>query len=350
MSVVAANLAWAGASGEARFDSREYTAVYRVQTDDKYDQAQTILSYFSVVGPYVGFIYQYGNDIDIAAVCDSIRPTRVSESAYYWDVEFHYATSENEEGEDEDGKKTGNPLNFRDEIDVGQTSITRTAEQAWREGGFVGQAAAKYPIGSFGDVVNSAGVPFNPTLEKEHKQHVYRITKHMANYPANHDALLMHLNKNVWTINKPNYNFTKTIQKWHGQLLALNASFDVQTQGNNVIRYWKVTYEILHDPVYPLIDEPLDRGITRRAALGDPDGRGGLMGFKGDGSAMNALEYAAQIPPGVPERMRIRDPFGDPITEPVNLNGDGQPLKEGQAPVWLKYRKYPDADLTVLNL
>lgn len=347
MAVVSAERHWNGVTGEARLDeSREYTALYRVQTSSRYDQPETITSYFAANGPYLGFVYQFGNDIDIGAVCDSIRPKRLTEHELLWDVEFHYSTAPAREGQDENGNKTGNPLNFRDEIDVSQTSITRTAEKAYRLGGFTGLAATKYPIDSFGDVVNSAGVPFNPTLEKEHKQHVIRITKYRSSYPGGHAALLMHLNDNDWTINKPNYNFSVSIKKHHGQFVSMPASFDFQ----NGVKYWKVPYEILWDPVYELNDEILDRGLTRRAVIGDPDGRGGTIGFKADGSAMDSEEMAAQMPPGTPPALRIRDAFGDPINEPVKLNGDGQPLKDGEASVWLKYRKFPEGDLSSLGL
>lgn len=354
MSIIGERHHWNGASGEARLgEGRNYNAIYQITTNNKYDGPAAILAHFASGGingnlPYLGSPYSYGlgNDFDTNAVCDSIRPTRSGESEFLWQVDLHYGTNEDEEGEDENGKKTGNPLNFRDEIDVGHMNISRPVEKAWRLGGFVGTAAIAYPIGSFGEVVNSAGVPFNPPLEREDYIFVLRITKYSANFPATINTLLMHLNNNLWTINKPQYNFTLTMAKHHAQFAAVSTSFDFK----NNTKFWKTTYEIHYDPVNELNPEVLDRGLTRRAKIGDPNGRNGLVGFNPNGGGMTLQEYLDSIPPGTPEGIKITDPFGQPVTEPVLFDGDGQPLPAGANAVYLKYRVYPDGNLTLLGL
>ena len=52
---------------------------------------------------------------------------------------------------------------------------------------------------------------------------------------------------------------------------------------------------------------------------------------------------------GTPAQRRIMDPNGMPITEPILLNGNGQPLKLGDPPVYVTWSIYPEVDFRILN-
>ncbi len=85
------------------------------------------------------------------------------------------------------------------------------------------------------------------------------------------------------------------------------------------------------------IDE-LDRGLSARAQRGDPDGSGGSY------SNTDLLG-----PNGVAVR-RLLDPQGNPITDPILLDGKGQPLnqQELEKAIFLRWLDQHEADFVTL--
>ncbi len=95
-----------------------------------------------------------------------------------------------------------------------------------------------------------------------------------------------------------------------------------------------VTREFLYRETGWYVDE-LDQAVVARAIPGDPDGSGGY--FSNSNKTQMELD-------GTPFCRRLLDPFGNPVTDPVPLNGNGQPLK-GNDPAdavflrWLDFRE-----------
>jgi hypothetical protein len=73
----------------------------------------------------------------------------------------------------------------------------------------------------------------------------------------------------------------------------------------------------------------LDRGFCARAMLGDPDGHGGAI----------YEDSRAFVEEMAPQR-RLMDSDGLPLSEPVLLNGDGQPLDQYKDPANVKEPVY----------
>jgi hypothetical protein len=81
----------------------------------------------------------------------------------------------------------------------------------------------------------------------------------------------------------------------------------------------------------------VDRGRVRRAYPGDPDGYGGSV----VGSIPTISNGKSWVTP-------ITDARGEPVSDDVLLDGDGQPKRPYQKPVILVYSKYPEVDFSRL--
>lgn len=347
-------LHWSGATGSWESGRRSYTAVYRVWTNSALDGPQQIVAYFySGVGlPVLGVSYSYGNDADVWAFCTKIDPQRTADGSNQWTVACSFETrdQDQEQGRDKNGNPTDNPLEFYTEIDISKAQFSRPAEKAYNL-----TALPHRPKDTNGPVVNSAGVVFDPGLERDDTHTVLRITKNQDHFPDSisqsyQDAI----NSSNWTLWLEFQQFTKTFLMHEGKVQNIGGSFNARVTTNpqnqsQLIRYWKNVYE-LHFREGGWIDEVLDRGIHAKAEIGDPDGRGNTIGFKSDGSAMDSQEFAAAFPPGTPPVRRLTDAWGQPLDEPVLLDGMGQPLAIGAAPVFLKYRTLKELPFAGLGI
>ncbi len=341
MSAVDHALHWTGATGSWEADRREYTAVYHVWTDDPLDGPKAIIDYFYAHGLAVlGSSYSYGHDSDPWAYCVKMDPQRADRSAKQWSLVLSYETRdrEKEQGRDKNGDPTDDPLQFHSELDVGKAQFQSPVERAWNETRLPGRA-----VGTLGAVTNSAGTVFDPPLMRDRSDMVYRITKYMDHFPdSTARQYLDAINSAAWTLTLRFQQFTATFFRHEAKLQNLGGTFHARViqlaNGQPKLqRFWKNTYEI-HSRDGGWIEEVVDRGLHAKAGLGDPDGRGGIIGFKPDGSAMNNQEMAAAFPPGTPPVRRLTDFAGQPIDEPVLLDLQGQPLAAGQAAKYIRYR------------
>lgn len=336
MSIVSATLHWSGATGSRKRGAKEeYTAVWRVVTNDFLDNAGTIIAYFQANGPFINDAYAYGNDRSNNATCDSIDPTRSNNSNLHWEVRFHYSTpDETESGKDENGNETDDPLKFYDEVEINSIDVVRPLETAIYRQGLKGTAAARTKKNSEVVPSNSVGIPFNPPDERFGVQFQIKITKTEASYPSEL-ANLYHraINNQAFTIRKRFQRFVHKIGRFDAQFVRVAGSFRI----SNGFRYWRNVYEILHDPEYGFRAKYIDRGLSVRAAAGDPDGRGGIIS-------------PSDIVEGVPQIRRLVDADETPISEPLLLNGDGQLLPAGEKPVRLVHSKHPELDFRKLRL
>lgn len=277
-----------------------------------------------------------------ASVAKRMRAVRVDGANDYYRIEIQYEPHDEEEqdqGHDDDGNPTFDPNLFHDEVDVSYTQISEAVEKAVYLGGFKGVAAGKVQPGDVVVPMNSALQPFNPPLERELDIKVVRITKFRQDYDGAHfDQFQGRINKAPVTINKIQCRYR---DKW-GKHQARCKNIGGQFQITNGVKYWRVTFEI-HVHPRSWDEEVPDRGLHARALLGDPNGKGGTISNK---------DNVHHI--GVPALRRLVDPRGVPISDPVLLDGDGQPLVRGEGdqlePVYITYQKYPEIDFKGMRL
>ena len=99
---------------------------------------------------------------------------------------------------------------------------------------------------------------------------------------------------------------------------------------------WRIATEMLVDHEFGFRAEVLDQGVTAIGGDNYPDGMGGNFAVAG-------------LAAGVPAQRRILDPNGLPISEPILLDGDGQPLALGGDPVYSTWSIYPEIDFEILT-
>ena len=336
MTVLATNLSADGWVGSEEFGGkRTYTTVYQVEVDDKDDGPSVVLAAAGL--PILGSTYTAGNDFDTLTHLLTLGPAeRKSGTRLLWLVPGKWGTpptNETVEGVDKDGNPTKDPLDFRDRISMGKAQFSAPVERAvnWT-------ALSGRPIGTTGAVINSALVPFNPPLEMDQSRSVIRIIKTASTFPDDDFRLY----RDAVNADSILWRWTEGVGSPHTRLeyspLQLKmASIGGSLQYADGVTYWEIEYEMhVNTDTGGWRDFIADRGIHRKAEVDDPDGFGGTI---------SSLEAA-----GNPAVRRIIDANGIAVSEPVLLNGFGQPLQPGEATVYLQYQKYLEVPFGPLNL
>ena len=367
MSVTSVSKAWRGSGGSKEVGKRSYTVYYRVETDDATDGVKTVLNHFRDTAglPHLGDVYTYegpGVVSDNGVNLYKIDPVRDLQSATSWNVAVHYKSPDKKEGDDppggvgvdEDGEPTEDPTKFHGELDVSFIDFTRPVDRAVYRGGFsnyaieTGLANPRYiqpaeqlygGLDTEGPVVNSAMVPFNPPLERNATRIQLRYTKNLAEYPRAIAGIFHRaVNQEACTFHFKRQGLKWTVHPYTAQCVSINGSF----QESNDEQYWRVTWQILIDEEFGFREKVVDRGLHARAMVGDPDGRGGTI------TSVAADQVTWR---------RITDKSGNPVSEPVLLNGNGQPLQlkggdnfEAIEPVYITYSVYPEKPFKFIGL
>lgn len=157
-------------------------------------------------------------------------------------------------------------------------------------------------------IVNSVGEPFDPLPEEDFQVLVFEYQHNVATYSeTNAKEYRGAINSDKFVLSGLQ---VEPYQARMQNITAVNAE-------RNGVRYWveSVVIEIVDDWRLKLIDEG-------RRQLGDPAGNGDEF-YLGDG------EFGQVVP--------ILDANGEPLDEPVLLNGAGGPLAAGQLPVLLTF-------------
>lgn len=200
-----------------------------------------------------------------------------------------------------------------------------------------------FTVGQTYPISNSAEVPILPTPEREASRAAYRVSWHMRS-KFDFQPFINTVNLTDFTLIGVAYNvvtgavanqteiFRKSFTPGTLRLRDVQSPI-VQFYNND---WYKVTLDFVEDNKYLY---ELDRGYTAKAAAGLPDGRGGTFS-EGD------------FPEGSSGQRELTDLDGNSVSDPVFLDGTGQPLQgtEKQQPVFLRWEKYQDAEFNSLPI
>ena len=371
MTVTSVTKSWRGSGGSKEVGKRSYVVHYRVETDDATDGVKTVLNHFRDTAslPHLGDVYTYeGSGVvsDLGVKLWKIDPVRDLQSATSWNVAVSYKSPDKPQedepaggggggvGEDEDGEPTENPLDFHGDLDISFVDVTRPVDRAIYRSGFrnyaieTGLVDPRYiqPAEQLyggrdteGPVVNSAMIPFNPPLERNATRISLRYSKNLEEYPQQQAAQFHRaVNEEAVTFDFKYQKLKFAIEPYKAQCVAINGTFNEA----NGIKFWRVTWDILVDDEFGFREKVVDRGLHARAMVGDPDGRGGTI------TSVSADQVTWR---------RITDKNGNPVSEPVLLNGNGQPLQlkgggsfEAIEPVYITYSIYPEKPFVQIGL
>ena len=320
----------------------DFTCHYQVQSDDPDDGPQVIAAATGI--PLLGSTYVFGNDSDPFAFAKSIHPNRRGTSLL-WDVTVVFGPQENEEdegqpvGRNENGDPVDDPLEEAPSITVRPLFMTKAVEKAWYRGVVEGGALDRRalglgrPVDSIGAVVNSVMVPFDPPLESDYFRTSINISVNFQDF--NQDQFKTFVNTvNAAQITVNRVGFQLTLAPFTGKITNINGT----RRSRNGKIFWQGDLELQVDDVFTWRVDVLDRGYVGRACDGDPNGEGG-----------NWDDYTDPPKDGRAQVQVIRDRNGDPITEPVRLDGKGQPLKCNDADIFIRYSVYPELNWLPLN-
>lgn len=328
----------------------EWTAPYIVTVDNPRDDAQTIVDYLHTIGRGLRTTFRYADREDSTAWCKTVTPTRMPGSLFKWQVVCTYSPAETpqpEEGQDPDGNPTDDPLDFRYEISSGVQMYQVPVYKAWnmdvmpKDGTSPGYVRA---LESLGPVHNSAGIVYDPPLMREVPETVLRVSGNVSHYDQRYGYLAGTINQYTlhWAQEMGRYGF---LEETMSPCCVLCAGVSADYRHDNGIDYWRYTFEwrirkrtdasggnIGLNPQDGFLESVLDRGLTRIANSGAPDGWGGTIS-------------PSDIKVGQAEAAAIRDWQGERVPELVLLDGHGRPLQGSNTftapPVYFRWRIHP---------
>lgn len=325
-----------------------YQVPYHVEVDDPADGPRVVLEYLRDQGLWIGALYRAGNDEDPFAFCNAISAPRQAQSATRYLVQLTYGPLDRQTGQTPGGSYSTDPTQWMWQHQMGYANWSEAVWKAYNEIEFphpwaedVSDNCYTRAAGTYGPVVNSAGVVLDPPLMKDTYDRVWQVTCFSREYNSDTSDLYM------GAINNDNIQYSRNLVRYYGfrqtlfnpyQVKCTNASATFRTVDVNDVRiaYWEWTFEFR----FRLIgwnEEVLDRGIGARAAATMDDGIGGQMGTLPDAAA-----------PVMP----VVDGRGRRVPELVLFDGKGLPLTAGHAREdegyyfeWRKDDAQPFADL-----
>ncbi len=263
--------------GSSLSKTTTYQRRFVVQTDNMNDGPATVMAASGIPKPFD--TYTSGNDSDSSAQCISIQPVPRSQEPMIWDVVCNYSTQVPAGGGGNNGPKT--PTERPTKYGMSFTTITRILTQDYSN-----------PPRA---ILNSAGQQFHPPLEQEIYLPVVTAQKYedqlLVGYARAYNGTV---NSNEFSINE--LTLPPEVALFH---MRQSPYFE------NGVSYWDTIYEfILNWDGWNA--KPLDQGTMEL------------------------------VDDGVTDKLQvITDRFGLPVSQPVNLDGDGGKLDPSKAPVYL---------------
>lgn len=189
--------------------------------------------------------------------------------------------------------------------------------------------------GQLGPLASSANEPFNPRESLEFSDLIVRYSFYSSNYDPSgvyNCYRGIGVNDAAITLSVATWSFTMTMPKHTAKLINILGRPGYRkwkdAAGNDIERYyWKTTIEIQHRRRGWYTDK-LNVGthrVARKFNANVADGFGGEWNYNDD------------FFPGMAPMTPIKGPDGEPVTSPVFLDLDGQPMLHPNNPWILRY-------------
>ena len=331
-----------------------FSVQYVVQVDDKQDGPRFILEDCSL--PFKGDLYAAGNESHPMAVCTGVSVSPLGEKL--WRATASYGPKSKEDGEAEDAgldaeeEPTDDPLSEGFDLAISLVQMSKPATRAIYLGqtksskgavlvqlnwaGGPDSAKDATALGSAAGlftgvpVTNSCGVMYDPPPEIDYSRIQVSITRNQKKFDANN---VLKYND---TVNSNAFQIKQ--KKMKLDVPALGAKMQT-IGGTRMVKeglvYWRVSYEFHIDDIFGWRMELLDRGYGL-TSLFDQDA--------------GIARSTSDVPEGMGQVQPIVNDNGFTPNEPVNLDGQGMPLKPNETPVYLVYGVYREVDWGPLKL
>jgi hypothetical protein len=338
MAVTETKLSSQGSSGSASGTDNgtvkaSYRSAYRVACSSPADTIDEVLHHFRTTPslPWMGRKFKFGNGFNASVLCKTIDVDQVENGDGRFIARCTFESPESQQqnqGQGANGLATDDPTRFHDEIEVSYQTIAIPVEKAKLWGydpiGTAGSASIK--PGYVGPIINSCGDPADPTLEQEMRIKVLRITKYLPAYDDSFfEAYANAVNNDIFTINKPQYNFRMRVGLYKARFGSRSATFGMA--GN--IKYYRVTGELLISGLpYGWFQLVPDRGRNRDQSPGKKNNHGVTISPGDTSVALKQLNAP------------ILDADGNPILDPVLLDGSGDVHEKKKPPIYFIWQTF----------
>lgn len=301
---------WPGRVGKDDWNKhRTYTRVFEVWTDDPNDDV-------TVVGNATGIpLLGDSHPNDDAAVVVSVSPSQSEETPLRWTVAIEYDTQPpvrdalqpsatspppppppGAPGPQSPADRAENPL---DRAPIWKVSFQQTEQVVTRT------------FANGEDIVNSAGLPFDPPLTIEVSRPLISCTWNVATLNLDKLELLQD------AVNAEPY-FGRPARTLRCVGIEAGSGFE------NGVGFWTVTVTLAYNRDTWDV-RVLDAGYAVKRTE------------DWEGTGTPTVRW-----------VKIKDPYGNEATEPVPLDGAGQALAPDENPVYLTFAIYPERDFPAL--
>lgn len=334
-----------GQGTKTGFINRNYTAHYRVKTDDATTAVLAIEKHFQNTKslPWYGRIWRWssdaGNATDATSICKKIDISHIPQSEGIFKVEANFEPvdidGDKEKPNNDNGDKDPDPLQWREQVSVSYTQISMPAMWAVFHGFTTGPFANDPWVGTNALRIgrtyipqNSALVPYDPLPEFELDIKVLRFVRNVPAFNSNdYDPWISTVNSDAVQIIKPHLNFQVQFSPLVARMKSINAQSDFQ----NGVTFFRREVEIWVHP-NGWRGKLADVGFASRALNAADDG------FISPGDLENN--------PGRVEQILMKDKDQYPMTSPVALNGFGVPLRtdKNDRQIWGNWQYYDERE------
>lgn len=189
---------------------------------------------------------------------------------------------------------------------------------------------ALHHIGNGIPLTNSAWTPFDPPPEIEYSRLKIVITRLHDEYPT---SLLRFIDTvNLKPVKIDINDFRGTLPPFTAKLQGISGSKEY----NSGDPYWRINYEIEYDPLFTWRLNLLDQGFRKATDLYGE-------GYDDNGNPINPEDENGQW-------LEVaKDMSGVPMTDPIKLDGYGQPADMDGYSIYLTYAVYPEVNWAPLK-
>lgn len=332
-------------SGERRPGYRSYTVTFKVVVASNTAGPQAVVQALNQI-PTLSF-YIYGDDLDTQAKLVRIGvPRRAGNDKLpnTWLVDCFYEFDQTQRPEFQGTRVE--PFFITESEPIPRAKHTGVYRDINGDLQLlpIEQGQETFTIGKYYPISNSASVPIIPAPEREKAKPAYRVSWTTSVASFDYGPYINTFNSDPFDLTGTSINVlseTYTDERVRFSRLFAAGTLRLRDVQSTIVQFYgydwyNITLEFVEEDQ---IHYELDRGLTSRARAGDPDGNGGTYS-EGD------------FPEGAVGQREIMDPTGNPIAEPVLLNGRGQPLDQTLArePRYLGWERYPSSNFDELPI
>ena len=346
---------WSGTKTlEQKVDT--FNVQYVVRVDSKDDGPRFILEDCGL--PLKGSAYSAGGDGHPLSVCKSVSVSPLGENVWRATATYGPATDKEDKPAedanlDEEGKPTEDVQLEGIDVQISLVQMSRPAARAiylgqikggdkkplqnvtWNGGppaeGDAVTLGTKNGLVTGVPVTNSCNVAYDPPVEIDYSRIQVTLGRNEMAFNANR-VLEYNDTVNLKPFKLTYRGFNLDVPAFAAKMQTIGATRRIK-EG---VVYWRVNYEFHIDSLFGWRAEVLDRGYGMTTEF-DPM----AQVFR---STESIPEFLGQSQP------IVNTETGFTLTEPVNLNGQGMPLKIKEEPIYLVYGVYKEIDWTPLKL